>query len=157
MRRFAALAYEALILAALVLVAGFALIPFVSPEAVEGQPLVVPTLAGRVFGFVALFVLGALFFGWIWSDGRRTLPMKTWRLALVDRAGRAPSRRVAVVRYAAAWIGPALCVAVYALAAPHGFGALAWPFVALNWLAAFVDPDAQFLHDRIAGTCLVTA
>ena len=156
-RRFAALAYEALILVALVLVAGFALIPFVSPEAVRGQPLVVPTLAGRIVGLVALFTLGALFFGWIWSNGRRTLPMKTWRLALVDRAGHPPSRRTAVVRYAAAWIGPALCIAAYALAAPHGVGALAWPLVALNWLAAFVDPDAQFLHDRIAGTRLVTA
>ena len=155
-RRFAALAYEALILVALVLVAGFALVPFVSPEAVRGQPLVVPTLAGRIVGFVALFALGALFFGWIWSNGRRTLPMKTWRLALVDRAGRPPSPRTAVTRYAAAWMGPALCIAVYALSAPHGLGALAWPLVALNWLAAFVDPDAQFLHDRIAGTRLVS-
>jgi uncharacterized RDD family membrane protein YckC len=157
MRRFAALAYEALIVVALVLVAGFALIPFVSPEAVRGQPLVVPTTGRRIVGFVALFALGAVFFGWIWSNGRRTLPMKTWRLALVDRAGRAPSPRTAVLRYAAAWLGPALCIALYALAAPHGLGALAWPLVALNWLAALVDPDAQFLHDRIAGTRLVNA
>jgi uncharacterized RDD family membrane protein YckC len=81
--------------------------------------------------------------------------MKTWRLALVDASGAPVSPRRALVRYAAAWIGPALAVAVYALLAPHGLGALAWPVLALNWLAAFVDPDRRFLHDRVAGTRLV--
>jgi len=27
--------------------------------------------------------------------------------------------------------------------------------LALNYLAAFVDPDGRFLHDRIAGTRIV--
>ena len=66
------------------------------------------------------------------------------------------SRRRAFARYVAAWIGPALAVVAYAALTPHGFAALAWPLVFLNWLAALVDPQRQFLHDRIAGTRLVS-
>lgn len=153
-RRFAALVYESLIAVALLFVAGFALAPFVSPSALSSHALQVPTLAGRLVSLVALFALGGLFFGWCWSHGRRTLPMKTWRLALVDTTGAALSTRRAWLRYAAAWIGPALAVAVYAILAPQGWGALAWPVAFLNWLAALVDPERQFLHDRLAGTRL---
>lgn len=156
-RRFAALLYEALLLVAMVLIAGFALIPFVSPQAVRAEGLALPTPLGRAISFLALLGLGALFFGWIWSEGRRTLPMKTWRLVLTDANGAAVSRRRAYARYFALWIGPALALLVYLLAAPVGLGALAWPLLALNWLAALVDPERQFLHDRIAGTRLVTA
>jgi uncharacterized RDD family membrane protein YckC len=156
-RRLAALSYEALLVVALLFVASFALVPFVSPDAARTHALAVPSLAGRIVSFVALFALGALFFGWSWSSGRRTLPMKTWRMALVDANDAPLSRRTALVRYVAAWIGPALATAVYALAAPHGLGAIAWPMLALNWIAAFVDPDRKFLHDRIAGTRLITS
>lgn len=154
-RRYAALLYEALLLVALLFLASFLLTPLVSPGTAASGSLALPSTAGRAVSFVALFALGGAFYGWSWRAGRRTLPMKTWRLALVT-AQRAPlSRRTAFVRYLAAWIGPALAVASYALLAPHGLGALAWPIVALNWLAAFVDPERQFLHDRIAGTRLV--
>jgi hypothetical protein len=46
-------------------------------------------------------------------------------------------------------------VLAFALLREAGLGALAWPIAALNWLAAFVDPERQFLHDRIAGTRLI--
>lgn len=154
-RRYAALLYEALLLVALVFVASFLLTPLVSPGTAASASLTLPSMAGRIVSFVALFALGAAFFGWSWSAGRRTLPMKTWRLALVTTQGAPLSRRTALVRYLAAWIGPTLAIAAYALLAPRGLGALAWPIVALNWLAALVDPERQFLHDRIAGTRLV--
>jgi uncharacterized RDD family membrane protein YckC len=156
-RRLAALVYEALIVVALLFVASFALAPFVSPSALSSHALDVPTLGGRIVSLVALFLLGGLFFGWCWSRGRRTLPMKTWRLALVDVGGRSLSTRDAWLRYAVLWIGPALAVVTYAVLAPHGFGALAWPVAFLNWLAALVDPDRQFLHDRLAGTRVIAA
>ena len=154
-RRYAALLYEALLLLALVFITSYLLTPLVSPGSTSSGSLVVPSTAGRIISFVSLFMLGAAFFGWSWSEGRRTLPMKTWRLALVTNDGAPLSRRLALVRYVAAWIGPALAVVVYALVAPSGFGALAWPLVAINWLAAFVDPERQFLHDRMAGTRIV--
>jgi uncharacterized RDD family membrane protein YckC len=154
-RRAAALLYEALLLVALVFIASFLLTPVVSPGSAATGSLMLPSVTGRIVSFVALLALGALFFVWSWSGGRRTLPMKTWRLALVTNEGAPLSRRTAFVRYASAWIGPALAVVAYALLAPVGLGALAWPVLALNWLAAFVDPERQFLHDRIAGTWIV--
>ncbi len=156
-RRFAALLYEALLLVALVFIASFLLTPLVSPGSAGSGSLTLPSTGGRIVSFVALFALGAAFFGWCWSEGRRTLPMKTWRLVLVDTGGMPLSLRGALIRYVGAWIGPALAVVAYALLAPHELGAVAWPLVALNWLAAFVDPERQFLHDRIAGTRIVTS
>lgn len=156
-RRLAALLYEALVVVAIVLVASFAIAPLVSPRTAAAGQLAVPSIAGRLVSLVALFALGAAYFGYCWSDGRRTLPMKTWQLALVTREGAPLARRQALARYAAAWIAPALALAAYALLRPHGLGALAWPIVALNWLAAFVDSERQFLHDRIAGTRVVSA
>ena len=83
--------------------------------------------------------------------------MKAWRLRLVTREGAALSRRAAFTRYLAAWIGPALAIVAYALLVQIGLGILAWPVLLINWLAAFVDPQKQFLHDRIAGTRIVVA
>jgi uncharacterized RDD family membrane protein YckC len=156
LRRWAALVYEALLLTALVFIASFVLTPLVSPGSAARGELVMPSPAARLGSFVALFVLGGVFFAWIWSEGRRTLPMKAWRLALVTDAYAPLTRRQAFARYVAAWIGPALAVVAYALLAPQGLAAVAWPLVFLNWLAALVDPQRQFLHDRIAGTRIVT-
>lgn len=152
-RRFAALVYELLLLTAIVLVTGFAALPLVSPGG--GGALAVPGLPQRVILFCLLFAVLAWYFAWSWSRGRRTLPMKTWRLALVRADGGQVSVRTALARYLATWIGPALAVAGYAVLRPTGLGAHAAWLVALNFLWAFVDPARQFLHDRIAGTRIV--
>ena len=85
-----------------------------------------------------------------WSGGRRTLPMKTWRMRLVDADGAAADAGARVVRFAAAWIGPALAVVAYAATHSRSRAALA-----LGYAWALVDRDRPFLHDRIAGTRLV--
>ncbi len=82
-----------------------------------------------------LLVTVGVYFVWNWSRGRQTLPMRTWRLRLIDRHGAPPGYRTATVRYVAALIGLAL----------FGTGIL--------W--ALIDPERRFLHDRIAGTRLV--
>ncbi|HVE50562.1 MAG TPA: RDD family protein [Casimicrobiaceae bacterium] len=154
-RRLAALVYESLIVTACVFIASFALVPLVSPSATRAQGLSIPPLLGRIASLAILFALGALLFGWLWSEGRRTLPMQAWKLALVDLRERPLTKSRAIARYVAAWIGPLLAVATYALLAPFGLGALAWPVAGLNWLAALVDPERAFLHDRLAGTRIV--
>ena len=156
-RRFASLLYEALLLVALVLVASFAIAPLVSPHTAASGQLAIPSVFGRAVSFVALFALGAAYFAWSWSDGRRTLPMKTWKLALVTARGAPLDVRRAFLRYVAAWIAPAIALACYVALQPHALGALAWPLATLNWIAAFVDRERQFLHDRIAGTRIVNA
>lgn len=155
-RRFAALIYEGLLLVALLFVLNFLLLPLVSPgHAGQAKDLVVPALPQRVALFLILFALLAGFYTWCWAQGRRTLAMKTWRMRLVRLDGSVLTPRAALLRYLAAWIGPLVAVAAYAVLAPHGLGAHAAWLVGLGFLWAFIDRDRQFLHDRIAGTRIV--
>jgi uncharacterized RDD family membrane protein YckC len=71
-----------------------------------------------------------------WTRGGQTLPMKTWRIALVRASDGGPVRLFqAVHRF--------LLALLSTLALGAGF------------LWAGFDRDRQFLHDRLAGTALV--
>ena len=153
-RRVASLAYETTILSALLLVAGFVTLPLV-PPAQGGDALRIPDAPARALSLAVVFGAGAIYCVVSWSGGRRTLPMKTWRIALVRRDGSKVDRRTAFTRYVSTWIGPALALVGYVALRPFGAGALALAFVALNFLWAIVDADRQFLHDRIAGTRII--
>jgi uncharacterized RDD family membrane protein YckC len=78
-----------------------------------------------------LFILAvfAAYFFWCWLRGGQTLAMKAWGIRLVD-----VTPRKALLRF------------VLAL--------LLFP-VSVAW--ALLDRDRQFLHDRLAGTRLVSA
>ncbi len=155
-RRLGALAYESLLLVAILFVATFVLLPLITPgHAGASDTLTVPPLPQRVALFCLLFSVVAAYFVWSWSDGRRTLPMKTWRLRLVLADGGAVPAKTALQRYLAAWIGPALALAAYVVLQRFGLGAHAAWLVVLGLLWAFIDPERQFLHDRIAGTRIV--
>jgi uncharacterized RDD family membrane protein YckC len=154
-RRYAALSYEGLLLAAVVLLAGFLTLP--ATRSATGGTLTLPPLPARVFSFCLIFGLAGLYFIWCWTGGRRTLPMKTWRMALVRADGQTVDARTAVLRYLATWIGPLAALLTYALLHPRNLGAHAAWWLALNYVWPIVDPQRQFLHDRIAGTRLVMA
>lgn len=154
-RRFAALSYEALLYTALVLIAGFLTVPLVPPAASGASGLQIPDLPAKVLALALVFGLGALYFAWSWTGGRRTLPMKTWRMRLVRADGTVPGWRAALVRYLATWIGPGLAFLAYLALRDRGFGVYAVWLIGFNYLWAFVDPDRRFLHDRIAGTRIV--
>jgi len=133
MRRLGSLVYETLIVVALLLLSGLAfLLPL---HALTGHDASAGWALWLFRGWI-LLVLGA-YFGWFWTRGGQTLPMRTWRLQVVDCTGAPIGPRRAVCRYLLAW--PSV------LAAGAG---LAW---------ALVDRDRQFLHDRLAGTRLVRA
>jgi uncharacterized RDD family membrane protein YckC len=154
-RRVAALAYEFVLYAALILLVGFLTIPLSPPAAPGESALRIPDLPARALSFALVFGAGGAYYVASWTGGRRTLPMKTWRLRLVRVGGRAVGRREALVRYLAAWIGPTLALAVYVALRPWGQGAHALWLVAFNYLWALVDPDRRFLHDRLAGTRII--
>lgn len=107
----------------------------------------------QVWGF---FALGLYFVGF-WRKRGQTLAMQTWRMRVVNADGSRISLGRAVARYALAWIWVAVAVGIIhvsgvsrwagagvALACVLAWGALAW-----------LDPQRQFLHDRLAGTRLV--
>jgi len=154
-RRYAALSYEGLLLTAVLLLAGFLTLP--ATRSATGGGLTLPPLPARVFSFCLVFGLAGLYFIWFWTGGRRTLPMKTWRMALVRADGRPVDAKTAVLRYLAAWIGPLAALVAYALLHPRNLGIHAAWCLALGYLWPIVDPQRQFLHDRIAGTRLVMA
>lgn len=125
-RRALALAYEALLLAALLLAAA---LPFVlmthTADAIAARPLFQ----------LYLIAVAAAYFVWQWRRGGQTLAMKTWRLRVVTRAGTPLNLRHAVSRFVFALAGCALAGA--------------------GFLWALLDRESLFLHDRLAGTRII--
>ena len=106
--------------------------------------------------FLLFLVLG-LYFVYFWVRGGQTLAMKTWRFRLVA-SGRpqVPVTR-AIARYLLAWMWflPAL-VLDFVLQLTGWLSVLTILVNMVLWAAAIlVDPQRQFLHDRLAGTRLV--
>lgn len=93
-------------------------------------------VAARPLLQLFLLAITAAYFVYCWTHGGQTLPMKTWRIRLVMRDGGAISLGTGIRRYAFAVIGIGLC----------GLG-LVW---------ALFDRERQFLHDRLAGTRIVS-
>ncbi|MGH8661559.1 MAG: RDD family protein [Burkholderiales bacterium] len=126
-RRALALLYEALLLSALLVAAA---LPFLlitrGADAVVARPLFQ----------VYLVAVAATYFVWQWRGGGQTLPLKTWRMRIVTRAGTPLSLRHALCRFLFALAGCALAGA--------------------GFLWALVDREGLFLHDRLAGTKIVT-
>lgn len=126
-RRLGSLLYEVLVILAL------AIFLFLLPLAVfSGVSLLMP---GRGLLWLYLFVLLGIYFVWCWVKAGQTLAMKTWRLWVIDARTSRPLRPLqAIVRYGMGWVF--------------------WPTgLALLW--SFLDPDGQFLHDRIAGSRII--
>ncbi len=148
-RTLAALLYEVLLTAAVLLAIATLLTPL---KAVLGAS----PLAELLF---RLLLAGLLFayYGWCWVKGGQTLAMKTWRLKLVRADGAALDWPLALRRYL---IALALFVGVPALAYAgwsRSLGESAPFWLALVWLplpfiARGIDPEKRSLHDRLAGT-----
>jgi uncharacterized RDD family membrane protein YckC len=142
--------YESLIVLAILLVAGFAFVGAATSR-LEGP-------ARHLFQAYLVLVLG-LYFVWCWRRGGQTLPMKAWKLRVVRRDGAPLDTARAVLRYllAAAALGSSALAAVVLWRAPAT--ALAWVGLlpgALTLLWSLVDAERQFLHDRLAGTRIVS-
>ncbi len=125
-RRLASLSYEALLLAALLIVASFPLAPLL--QALP-PPLARLVNQGFLLGLIGVYLV------WFWRHGGQTLAMKTWRLKLVSKQGGELKLGQAWLRYGLAVLGLA------------AFG--------LGFVWALWDRERQFLHDRLAGSRLV--
>jgi uncharacterized RDD family membrane protein YckC len=149
-RRLASLLYEMLIVAAILVAASFASIHAATTH-LEG-------LSRTLFQAYLLSIVGT-YFVWCWCRGGQTLPMKVWQLRLVDSNRASVSARRAIARYllAASAFGPAAVGALVLGTQPHamlGWFALAPGALTLLW--SLIDSEGQFLHDRLAGTRIVS-
>lgn len=105
-----------------------------------------------------LFLVIGLYFVWFWTHGGQTLAMKTWRIRLVTTDGEEVRTKRAIGRYLLSWLWvlPGLAAA-WALDAKNWMLVLVPALNVLLWaLAVYLDPQRQFLHDRIAGTRIVS-
>jgi uncharacterized RDD family membrane protein YckC len=126
-RRLASMLYESLLLL------GVLALTFLVPYLILGVAF--GFAPAGWFAWLHIFVVLGLYFVWYWRRNGQTLAMQTWRLKVVRADdGRPLGLGRAWVRYA-----------------------LAWPSVlsGVGLLWALVDRDRQFLHDRLAGTCVV--
>jgi uncharacterized RDD family membrane protein YckC len=130
-RRVAALVYDLLLLAALMMIYTGGALFFTHGAAV------VPATAGAwVYAYRAglIGVIGGYYLiNWLRSG--QTLGMRAWRLRVVSDAGRPLALKAALLRAV--------------------FGALAWMPAALGVLWLYVDPDHLALHDRWSRTRVI--
>lgn len=125
-RRLAAMVYDALLLAPILMLAT---VPWV---ALRGGEAVSP---GNELYSLYLLAVALVFYGGFWTLGGQTLGMRAWRLRIVTLQGGPVRWRRASIRYGAA---------IVSLAA-GGLGFF-W-----QWL----DPQRLTWHDRASGTCLI--
>lgn len=106
---------------------------------------------------VWLFLVLGMYFTWFWTHGGQTLAMKTWRIRLTTSDGANLSWRQASLRYLLAWLWLVPGLALAQLLGAKGSMLLYIP--ALNFLlwsmTVFLDPERQFLHDRIVKTRII--
>ncbi len=130
-RRFAALIYDAFLLAALLIIFTFGALVFTGGHAILRETAgawVYLYYGGEIAVVASYYVLN-------WIRSGQTLGMRAWRLRAVDANGKRLTVRAACVRFVCsvlAW-------------APAGLGVL--------WL--YLDPERLALQDRLSGTRVV--
>lgn len=149
--RLLALVYETVLVAALLMVAGFVFQP------VHG---VLPASLARGMQSLFLLLVLALYFGWCWLRSGQTLALKTWRMRLVAPDGRPVDLRAAALRFVLGLLLylPLLATIVWWFYQRQQ----ALPYVVLmlvlwlvNWGWVLIDGERQLLLDRLAGTRLI--
>lgn len=108
---------------------------------------------------VFLFLVLGLYFVYFWHKGQ-TLPMKTWKIRLRNRAGQAASWGQCALRYVLSWLWflPPL-LALYFVPRPSSTFAVLALLLPLAWVLLYLLltrllPQGQYLHDVLAGTRL---
>ena len=144
-RRLASLLYEGILLFGVAFIAAYLFL------ALTHSTYPIPSPMRQVFQLY-MFAVTGMYFVWCWRHGGQTLPMKTWKMRLVDTAGHPLSIQRAWWRYALIWLCLLPAMTLYALGYKWGLALLPVP---LAW--ALIDRDGQFLHDRLARTAIAPA
>jgi uncharacterized RDD family membrane protein YckC len=130
-RRLAALLYDSVLLAAL-------LVAFTSGAVfLNHRRAIDPETAGFWVYVYRAGLIGVIagYYLLNWTRSGQTLGMRAWHLRAVTAAGKPLSMKAAALRFA--------------------FGALAWAPAALGVLWLYFDPERLALHDRLSRTRVV--
>ncbi|MCH7817256.1 MAG: RDD family protein [Proteobacteria bacterium] len=136
LRRFAALLYDAFLVAAIWMFLGFMLQLIFGPDTsqlVDGRVQTDPLLDSILFSLMLVSCAG--FYIWFWTHSGQTLGMLAWRLKVVTLDGGLINPIQGVIRFATAW--PAFFM----------FG--------LGYLWLYIDPQGDAVHDKLSSTKVV--
>lgn len=149
-RRLLSMVYEAMLLFAVVFVAGY-----LFDTLTQSRHALMLRHARQAW----LFVIVGVYFVWFWVHGGQTLAMKTWRIRLSARDGSPLGYGRAIARYLLLWM-----FVLPTLALVWWLGLQGWEAVAALTAALILPPfyarfdrERQFVHDRLLRTRIVTA
>jgi uncharacterized RDD family membrane protein YckC len=126
-RRFAAIVYDTIALAAIWFFAALIVVILMKGEAVP---------SGSLLFTVYLLLAAFAYFGFCWTRSGQTLGMKSWKVILInDEAQNAVTWTQAGARF---------CIAM-----------VSWALFGVGFLAAWVDEDNRTWHDRFSKTKLL--
>jgi len=105
-----------------------------------------------------LFIVFGIYFVLFWTRGQ-TLPMKTWRIKIVDRQGNSITQSKALVRYCLGWVWfiPPLVVWKLLHLQLGQSPAIVAGWVIIWALLSRFHPQGQFWHDAWSGTRLISS
>ncbi len=124
-RHMAIIAYDALLLLALLFLATAIILPLNNGEAFTSAQFFFP---------VYIFLVSFLYYGWFWTHGGQTLGMKTWKIKLQTLDYQPISWPIAFKRFLLAFIS--------------------WGAVGLGFLWKIVDKKRLTWHDHLSKTGL---
>ncbi len=130
-RRLAALAYDGLLVLALLLIATACFLPFTGGTAITWQRFPLAWLLHKLV--IAAVIVG--FYGVFWTRRGATLGMASWRLRVERRDGALLTWRDSLVRVGAA--------------------VLSWIPLGLGWIWCVIDRDGRTWHDILSQTRVV--
>lgn len=125
-RRMAAIAYDTLLVTAVLFVATAVLLALTGGEAIR---------PGSGWYSAYLMAVSFVYFGWFWTHGGQTLGMRSWRLRLVGAGDNGATWRQALLRFVGAGVS--------------------WLAFGAGFLCLLVDPQRLTWHDRISATRVV--
>lgn len=149
-RRLICLVYDAFLIIAVGALADF--IAMYSLQKLGGR------IAEQGPKMIAFLVVGAYLIH-SWSGSGFTLAMKTWRIKLVKVGYPRVPFRNAAIRYVFSYGWLLTGGLIYYVLGRHNWKDMSLSMLAgvILWaLTAFLDKDRQFLHDKVAGTRLIS-
>lgn len=119
------IAYDALLLLALLFLATALLLPFNEGEAFTSNQFFFP---------IYLLLVSFFYYGWFWTHGGQTLGMKTWKVQIKTFDKQPLSWLLALKRFCGAM--------------------LSWGILATGFLWKIIDKKNYTLHDHLSKTAL---
>jgi len=136
-RRLAAMLYDSLLVFAIWILVGFAVMSAFGLEqarSIEGDVIVLDTLMKNVL-FSAMLASAFLFFGFFWTQSGQTLGMQAWRIRVLQTDGSSISWKQAAIRFVSA--PPSLLL------------------LGLGYWWSLLDPQQRSVPDLISDTRIV--